>query len=184
MNILYSDGSLRIKFMKYGKMLFFLAWGLFGFGLLISCAKPSGAVGYQTKDYNVRGQYYQPMSVNDALQYSEVGVASWYNESTFFGLVRGDTSLGEKVMPWHLIAAHKTLPLPSIVKVTNLRNGDSVKVRVNDRGPFIDNRIIDLSPRAAKAIGMRKQGLAKVKVEVLSVGDGKYKRRNRRFFFF
>lgn len=136
-----------------------------------------------TRSYTVRGQFYQPMSVDSALYYKEVGTASWYNESKFLGLVRGNTSLGEKVMPWHLIAAHKTLPLPCLVKVTNLGNGKSVKVRVNDRGPFIAGRIIDLSPRAAGKIGMKDQGLAEVRVEVISVGDGSYKRKRRRGFW-
>ncbi len=151
--------------------------------LMASCARPSGHEGYMTRSYTVRGQSYQPMSVDRALHYSEVGTASWYNESKLLGIIRGNTSLGEKVMPWHMIAAHKTLPLPCLVKVTNLSNGKSVKVRVNDRGPFIDGRIIDLSPRAAGKIGMKEQGLAEVRVEVISVGDGSYKRKPRRGFW-
>ncbi|BCX48351.1 hypothetical protein HAHE_22590 [Haloferula helveola] len=153
--------------------------------LMASCAHPRGGYkGYMTRTYTVRGQTYHPMSVDQALHHSEVGTASWYDESSFFGLKRGNTSIGEKVMPWHNIAAHKTLPLPCVVKVTNLDNGKSVKCRVNDRGPFIGNRIIDLSPRAAKKIDFRDQGLATVEVEVLSVGDGKYKRKKRRKWFF
>jgi rare lipoprotein A len=69
------------------------------------------------------------------------------------------------------------------VKVTHLGNGRSVKVRVNDRGPFIEGRIIDLSPRAAGRLGMKEQGLAAVRVEVLSVGDGSYRRKVRRGFW-
>jgi rare lipoprotein A len=99
-------------------------------------------------------------------------------------LVRGTTSLGEKVMPWHLIGAHKTLPLPCLVKVTNLKTGQSVKVRINDRGPFIAGRCLDLSPRAAKKIGFYDRGLTTTRMEVLSVGDGSYKRRKRRGWFF
>ena len=151
--------------------------------LLASCARPSGHEGYMTRSYTIRGEHYQPMSVEEALRYKEVGEASWFNESKLFGLIRGNTSIGEKVMPWHLIAAHKTLPLPCLVKVTNLSNGKSVKVRVNDRGPFIAGRIIDLSPRAASKIGMKERGLAQVRVEVLSVGDGSYKRKARRGFW-
>jgi len=161
---------------KFGPLLFAVL-------CVVSCARPSGADGYMTRSYSVRGQFYQPMSVDEALRYSEIGEASWYNESKFFGLIRGNTSLGEKVQPWHLIAAHKTLPLPCLVRVTNLENGKSVKVRVNDRGPFIAGRIIDLSPRAAGKIDMKEQGLARVKVEVLSVGDGSYKRKVRRGFW-
>jgi rare lipoprotein A len=151
--------------------------------LLVSCARPSGYEGVMTRSYRVRGVSYQPMSVDEALRYRADGVASWYNESRFLGLVRGNTSLGEKVMPWHLIAAHKTLPLPCVVKVTHLGNGRSVKVRVNDRGPFIAGRLIDLSPRAAGRLGMKEQGLAMVRVEVISVGDGPYRRKVRRGFW-
>ena len=152
---------------------------------LASCAQPHGDYeGYMTRSYTVRGQTYHPMDVETALHHDEVGTASWYDESSFLGLKRGTTSLGEKVMPWHNIAAHKTLPLPCVVKVTNLENGKSVKCRVNDRGPFIGDRIIDLSPRAAGKIGFKDSGLATVEVEVLSVGDGKYKMKRKKKWFF
>lgn len=130
----------------------------------------------------MRGQTYHPMSVEQAIHHQEVGTASWFNESKLLGLKRGNTAIGEKVMPWHKIAAHKTLPLPCVVKVTNLENGKSVTCRVNDRGPYIGDRIIDLSPRAAKKIGFYGQGLTTVEIEVLSVGDGNYKRKKRRKF--
>lgn len=133
--------------------------------------------GYQRRPYTVRGVRYYPMGVSEALAYNETGVASWYNESSWLGLVRGKTSLGEKVWPWSDSGAHKTLPLPCRVRVTNLANGKSVVIRVNDRGPFVGNRIIDLSESAADAIGMKNRGLARVRVEVLSVGDGKYRRK-------
>ena len=148
--------------------------------LCISCGNSYS--GYMQRPYEIRGIRYQPMSVDQALQYQEVGIASWYDESRFFGLKRGNTSLGEKVMPWHISAAHKTLPLPCVVKVTNLSNGKSLKMRVNDRGPFIPQRIIDVTPRAAAKLGFKEQGLTNVKVEVLSVGDGKYKRKVKRSF--
>ncbi len=140
-----------------------------------------------TRSYTVRGQHYQPMSVDAALSYEEEGVASWYDESKFFGLKRGNTSLGEKVRPFAVSAAHKTLPLPCVVEVTNLENGKRLKMRVNDRGPFIDRRVIDVTPRAAAKLGFKKQGLARVRVRVISVGDGAYRRkakRKKRFFFF
>jgi rare lipoprotein A len=150
-----------------------------------SCfSRPGGYDGYQARGYTVRGQSYQPMSVEEALDFEETGTCSWYNESKFFGLKRGTTSLGEKVMPWHLIGAHKTLPLPCLVKVTNIENGKSVKIRINDRGPFISGRVLDVSPRAAKKLGFRDQGLATTHMEVISVGDGSYKRKKKRFFFF
>jgi rare lipoprotein A len=150
--------------------------------LLASCS--SGYRGYMTRSYTVRGQSYQPMSVDEALRYRETGTCSWYDESKWLGLKRGTTSLGEKVMPWHLSGAHKTLPLPCIVKVTNMENGKSVKIRLNDRGPFIPGRILDVTPRAARKLGFHGQGLATTSVEVVSVGDGSYKRKKRRWFFF
>ncbi|MGJ8643169.1 MAG: septal ring lytic transglycosylase RlpA family protein [Luteolibacter sp.] len=137
-----------------------------------------------TRSYSVRGQTYHPMSVEQALGYKESGVCSWYDESSFFGLRRGNTSLGEKVQPWHLTGAHKTLPLPCLVKVTNLENGKSVKLRINDRGPFIPGRLLDVTPRAAKKLGFHENGLTQTRVEVLSVGDGKYRRKAKRRFLF
>jgi rare lipoprotein A len=152
---------------------------------LASCfSRPGGHEGYMTRSYTVRGQGYQPMSVDAALDFEETGTCSWYNESRFFGLKRGTTSLGEKVMPWHLIGAHKTLPLPCLVKVTNLENGKSVKIRINDRGPFIADRVLDVSPRAARKLGFYDQGLTTTHMEVISVGDGSYKRKKRKWFFF
>lgn len=153
--------------------------------LLTSCfSRPGGYDGYQTRSYTVRGQTYHPMSVSAALDFEETGTCSWYNESRFLGLKRGTTSLGEKVMPWHLTGAHKTLPLPCLVKVTNVENGKSVKVRINDRGPFIAGRHLDLSPRAAKKLGFYDKGLTTTRLKVISVGDGRYKKKRRRFLFF
>ena len=88
---------------------------------------------------------------------------------------------------YKMTAAHKTLPLPCEVKVTNLENGKSIKMRLNDRGPFIPGRIIDVTPRAAKKLDFHRDGLTQVKVEIVSVGDGKYKRkakRKKRFLIF
>lgn len=153
--------------------------------LLASCAYPGGHHGYQTRAYTTRGQHYQPMSVDSALDFHETGICSWYDESSWFGLIRGTTSLGEAVMPWHLTGAHKTLPLPCLVKVTNLANGRSLKIRLNDRGPFIAQRILDVTPRAAKKLGFHDQGLTRTRIEVLSVGDGSYQRKKtRRWLFF
>ncbi len=135
-----------------------------------------------TRSYTVRGVTYYPMTVEEALNYTETGTCSWYDESSWFGLKRGDTSLGEKVKRRHLIGAHKTLPLPAMVKVTNLQNGKSVKLRINDRGPFIAGRHLDVSPRAAKKLGFYEEGLTETKLEVLSVGDGAYRRKSKRGF--
>lgn len=154
-------------------------------GFLGSCvSRPEGYSGYQTRSYTVRGQTYHPMSVDAAVGHVETGICSWYDESRFFGLKRGNTSLGEKVMPWHLTGAHKTLPLPCVVKVTNLENGKSVKLRLNDRGPFIAGRHLDVTPRAAKKLGFYEKGLTQTRLEVLSVGDGSFKKRKRRFLIF
>ncbi len=149
--------------------------------LFTSCSRSYD--GYVTRPYTIRGEHYVPMSVDEALYYSEDGIGSWYDESKLFGLIRGNTSLGEKVRPFAISAAHKTLPLPSVVKVTNLANNKSLKMRVNDRGPFIPGRIIDVTPRAASKLGFKKQGIIQVNVEVISVGDGKYKRKRKRSWF-
>lgn len=151
---------------------------------LNSCARPSGYNGYMTRSYTVRGQTYHPMSVEQALGYKETGECSWYDESSFLGLKRGTTSLGEKVKPWHLTGAHKTLPLPALVKVTNLENGKSVNVRINDRGPFIPGRHLDVTSRAANKLGFKESGLTRTRLEVLWVGDGKYRRKPKKHFLF
>ena len=97
------------------------------------------------------------------------GLASWYGKK-FQGRT---TSSGEPYNRHELTAAHKTLPLHTIVRVTNLSNDESVIVRINDRGPFVGRRIIDLSEAAARELGYRKQGLTRVKVEVLEYPDTK-----------
>ena len=107
-------------------------------GLLIFCTLAlagcgGGYAGYKTAPYTVRGQRYHPMSPQDALGYSETGTASHYRHG--FLIFPGTVAIGEKIYPWSSGAAHKTLPLPCRVRVTNLENGRSVKVRVNDRGP-------------------------------------------------
>lgn len=144
--------------------------------VLTSCGS-RGYKGYQTRNYTIRGEHYRPVSVDDALYYSEEGIASWYDESKFFGLIRGNTSLGEKVGRFDISGAHKTLPIPCRVRVTNLENGKSLKMRLNDRGPFIPGRIIDVTPRAAAKLGFKEKGLTRARVEVLSVGDGQYQRK-------
>ena len=147
--------------------------------LLTSCGA-GGYKGYMTRAYTIKGVRYHPMSVEQALRYEETGIASWYDESSFLGFKRGNTSLGEKVGRFAVSGAHKTLPLPCRVKVTNLANGKSIKMRLTDRGPFIAGRIIDVTPRAANKLGFKAKGLARVRVECLSVGDGRYLRKRRR----
>ena len=103
------------------------------------------------RPYQIRGRWYQPAEQPD---YDEVGLASWYGEQ-FHGR---PTANGEMFDMHALTAAHKTLPLPSLVEVTNLANGRRIVLRVNDRGPFVDDRIIDLSRGAAEALGMLQPG--------------------------
>jgi rare lipoprotein A len=93
----------------------------------------------------------------------QVGLASWYGDQEQGRL----TASGQRFDARKLTAAHRTLPLDTKVKVTNLENGKSVEVKVNDRGPYIPGRVLDLSTEAAKLLGMEKQGLALVRIEVL-----------------
>jgi len=110
--------------------------------------------------YEVEGVWYYPGA---DFSYDETGIASWYGPD-FHGKY---TANGEVYNMNDLTAAHPTLPLPSIVRVTNLDNGRSIVVRVNDRGPYVRGRIIDLSRRAAQLIGMIGTGTAKVRVQIL-----------------
>ena len=98
-------------------------------------------------------------------EYEAVGIASWYGDS-FHGRA---TANGEVYDMYALTAAHPTLQLPSVVEVVNLENGRSQVLRVNDRGPFVKNRLIDLSYAAARALGFERQGLAQVQVRYLGL---------------
>lgn len=113
------------------------------------------------RPYVVRGKRYYPSVVSVGDQFT--GTASWYGPK-FHGKL---TSNGERYNMWDMTAAHKTLPMNTIVRVTNRRNGESVVVRINDRGPFVDNRIIDLSKAAASKLNMIGTGTAPVKLQVL-----------------
>ena len=114
--------------------------------------------------YDVLGQRYFVLAAAEG--YSERGVASWYGP-TFHG---GSTSSGEQYDMYGMSAAHKTLPLPTYVRVTNLRNGKSCVVRINDRGPFVANRLIDLSYTAAAKLDMLREGTTLVEVRALTPG--------------
>jgi rare lipoprotein A len=105
-----------------------------------------------------------PRVIDKSLSYSAVGTASWYG-ADFHGR---PTANGETYNMHSLTAAHRTLPLQCTVKVTNLANNRSLMVRVNDRGPFKDNRLIDLSAESARLLGFYDRGLAKVKVELVN----------------
>ena len=119
--------------------------------------------------YVVKGRRYVPMSVEQARNYRETGIASWYGYETYRQKGGHMTANGEAFDPNGLNAAHKYLPLPTFVKVTNLKNRRSIILRVNDRGPFVDGRIIDLSAGAARKLGFYDKGTAKVRVETVSV---------------
>jgi rare lipoprotein A len=119
--------------------------------------------------YVVKGKRYVPMSLDEAYRYSEVGVASWYGKETRRQRGGKMTANGEAFDPRKPTAAHKYLPLPTHVRVKNLENGRSMIVRVNDRGPFVKGRIIDLSAGAAKQLGFYRKGLAKVKIETVQL---------------
>jgi rare lipoprotein A len=117
--------------------------------------------------YVVRGKKYYPMSVNESKTYKQKGIASWYGNETLRQKDGHMTANGEAFDPNGLSAAHKLLPLPVFVRVTNLKNRKSIIVRVNDRGPFIGDRIIDLSTGAAKKLGFYKDGTTKVLIETV-----------------
>lgn len=110
--------------------------------------------------YQIKGTWYYPA---EDYEYSETGIASWYGP----GFHGKDTANGEEYDQNDLTAAHRTLPMPSAVRVTNLENGRSIVLRINDRGPFARGRIIDVSRRGAQLLGFEKNGVAKVKVDIL-----------------
>ncbi|MGC1479930.1 MAG: septal ring lytic transglycosylase RlpA family protein [Chthoniobacterales bacterium] len=142
--------------------------------LVAGCSTPSYR-GYKHKPYTVRGVRYYPMSPKEAIGFRERGIASHYSEGNL--LFPSKTAIGEKLRPGTKTSAHKTLPLPCVVRVTNLENGRKTVVRVSDRGPFIKGRIFDVTAPVAKKLGFYDQGLTRVEIEVLSVGDGRYKIR-------
>ena len=126
----------------------------------VKAIKDNGGYYKVGKPYKVMGQYYSP---KEDYRYVEEGIASWYGDD--FHNKR--TANGETYNMRAITAAHRTLPLPSIVKVTNLENGRSIIARVNDRGPYVKNRIIDVSQKGAELLGYRNKGTARVRVEIL-----------------
>src|SRR5712691_247061 len=115
---------------------------------------------YRIESYQVKGVWYTPRA---DYSYDETGLASWYGP----GFDQQLTADNEIYDMNQLSAAHKTLPLPSVVQVTNLQNGRALQLRVNDRGPFIDGRLIDLSRRAAQLLGFEGVGTAPVRVRIM-----------------
>ena len=120
---------------------------------------------FANKPYTVNGKRYYPITGDQPLV--QTGYGSWYGKM-FHGK---KTSTGETYNMYAMSAAHKTMELPSYAKVTNLENGRSIVVRVNDRGPFVDNRIIDLSYAAASKLGYVNKGTARLKVERIRMAD-------------
>ena len=122
--------------------------------------------------YKINGKWYYP-AVD--YSYNEVGIASWYGP----GFHGKKTANGEIFDQNKISAAHKTLPMPSIVRVTNLENGIILEnIRINDRGPFAGNRIIDLSKKAAEELGFVNNGVAKVRVEIMENESRIYAAKN------
>jgi len=122
----------------------------------------SGAGVYKVgQPYQIGGEWYYP---REDYSYDETGVASWYGADFHDHM----TANGEIFNKNELTAAHKTLPLPTLARITNLDNGRSIVVRINDRGPFSGTRLIDVSQRAAQLLGFESQGTAKVRVQVLA----------------
>lgn len=155
---------------------------LAGFVLLSACAGPKprfeagGVPAPKVADtpqyrpanlraYTIRGKTYRPYIPRTGE--SQTGTATWYGHES------GNlTATGERFVPEGISAAHKTWPLPSIIEVTNLDNGRSLRLRLNDRGPFVDDRILDLSKGAAKQLGMHEAGTARVRIKFLGPAEG------------
>ena len=141
---------------------------LFIFILLAGCTNISqknisASADHDTNSsYRLKGKNYKVM--NSSRNYAEQGTASWYGRKFH----KKRTSSGERYNMYKLTAAHKTLPLSTYVLVTNLVNGRQVVVKVNDRGPFVSNRLIDLSYAAAKKLGMIGLGTAPVEIKAIS----------------
>jgi rare lipoprotein A len=127
----------------------------------IQQADPGPGIYKVGNPYQINGVWYYPA---EDWNYDETGIASWYGP----GFHEKNTANGEIYDQNTLTAAHKTLPMPSIVEVTNLDNGRSIKLRVNDRGPFVAGRIIDVSRRGAQLLGFHDRGTARVRVKILA----------------
>jgi rare lipoprotein A len=150
-----ASGTMLRSFVVLGSLLLALA----------GCSSPSPRGVYKLgQPYQIQGRWYYPEFDPD---YDRVGVASWYGEP-FHGRA---TANGERFDRGIVTAAHPTLPLPSLVRVVNLTNNRELVVRVNDRGPFVGDRLIDLSQEAARQLGFERQGLAPVRVQFVGLAD-------------
>lgn len=162
-----SKSSITLVFKMAGVMLLLL----FCSGLAAGCSFKGGGSGEYdpsvkpskgSKPYTIRGKTYYPLA--SGVGFSEEGIASWYGKD-FHGK---KTANGERYDMYGMTAAHKLLPFNTQVKVTNVRNGRSIIVRVNDRGPFVEKRVIDLTKTGAEKLDIVGSGTARVRVE--SVG--------------
>lgn len=142
-------------------MCLFLLQPMAGCSLKRSPPSPDNSQLPTGKPYTVRGQTYRPYT--SAHGFTEQGIASWYGP----GFHGKKTANGETYNQNAMTAAHKLLPFNTSIRVSNLDNGRSIVVRINDRGPFVANRVIDLSRKAAEQIGMIQAGTARVRLEAL-----------------
>ncbi len=149
---------------QLGELRLFAAIGLLTLVFAFGCVKkesPFSSPPEHPRPYKIGRKWYQPLA--SSKDFKQKGIASWYG-AAFHGK---KTANGEIYDMHDITAAHKTLPLDTYVKVDNLENGKSIVVRVNDRGPFVRGRIIDLSFAAAKKLGIVEKGTAKVKIKAL-----------------
>jgi rare lipoprotein A len=150
-----ASGTMLRSFVVLGSLLLALA----------GCSSSSPRGVYKLgQPYQIEGRWYYPEFDPD---YDRVGIASWYGEP-FHGRA---TANGERFDRGIVTAAHPTMPLPSLVRVVNLTNNRELVVRVNDRGPFVGDRLIDLSQEAARQLGFERQGLAPVRVQFVTLAD-------------
>lgn len=139
------------------------------------CQRTNSPLRATSKPYKIKGRWYYPQRHYELY---DVGLASYYGgKDGTHGL---PTATGERFSMYRMTAAHKTLPLPCVVRVTNLSNGRTAVLKVNDRGPFKPGRIIDVSVVAAKKLGFYKKGVTKVRVETLVPHSLSLKENRRR----
>lgn len=148
-------------------ILICLVWSCFSFQGCSWFTGKEPVRGGTYRPYTVKGESYTPMQ-QEASNYSEEGLASWYGED-FHGK---STASGEPYNMYDNTAAHKILPMNTRLRVTNLENGRQSVVRINDRGPFVSGRIIDVSRKSAEELDIISKGTARVRIETLDVVPG------------
>jgi rare lipoprotein A (peptidoglycan hydrolase) len=166
----HQDSHIKTSVKTCLKFLSFLLLGAYLASMVTGCAAGPKRSG---KSYVINGKRYHILASADG--YKEKGLASWYG-NPFHGR---KTASGEVYNMHEISAAHKTLPLHTWVEVKNLKNNKKIILRINDRGPFVDGRIIDLSQAAAKELGVFRPGTAPVVVTALSASKAKQLNRQR-----